>query len=72
LVEGEKMSQGTRCRCAESKKPIEQRNWEILQYKCNYSAFSGYRYTQSDYSAVRCGGCSMVWRTKANYVNKIK
>ena len=44
--------------------------WVVLQRECNYSAFNGYRYTPSDYSAVACRapGCGRVWRTKAAYV----
>lgn len=57
------MSGGRACNC----KP---RNIEVLQRKCNHSAFNGYRYTPSDYSLVRCLKCGAVWRTKAKYVDK--
>lgn len=48
-------------------------HWVVLQRKCNYSAFSGYHFTESDYSAVQCQapGCGRVWRTKAAYVDKL-
>lgn len=35
----------------------------------NYSAFNGYHFTPSDYSAVYCGACGTPWRTKAAYVD---
>ncbi len=66
------MSQGVACKCPESKKPADQRNWIVLQRRCNYSAFSGYRYTPSDYSCIQCHACGMVWRTKADYVSILK
>ena len=56
------------CKCPERKKPIEDRNWEVYQFKCHHSAFSGYRWTPSDYSSVSCQSCGAVGRTKANYV----
>jgi len=56
------------CKC----KPKDKSNWEIWQYKCNYSAFSGYNYTPSDYSLIMCKKCSSVWRTKADYVSTLK
>jgi len=48
-------------------------HWAVIQRKCNYSAFNGYRYTPSDYSAVKCfaPGCGSVWRTKAAYVDEL-
>lgn len=46
--------------------------WRVRVRYGNYSAFSGYHRTYSDYSEVACereaGGCGVVWRTKANYV----
>lgn len=59
------------CKCIERKKPANQRKWRILQYKCNHSAFNGWRYQRSDYSAITCLRCRMVWRTKANYVEQL-
>ena len=66
------MSQGIACVCAESKKPLPQRNWVVLQRRCNYSAFNGYHWTSSDYSCVQCHGCGTCWRTKALYVQVLK
>lgn len=65
------MSQGTSCKCPESKKPVTERRWVVLQRNCNFSAFSGYSYTPSAYSAVQCHACGVVWRTKAAYVPKL-
>lgn len=42
---------------------------EVLTYRANYSAFSGYRWTASDYSEVHCRKCGKIWRTKAEYVD---
>jgi hypothetical protein len=46
--------------------------WRILDYKCNRSAFNGYNWTASDYSALVCLSCRAVWRTKAGYVSKVR
>jgi hypothetical protein len=46
-------------------------HWVVLQRQCNYSAFSGYRYTPSAYSAIRCNSCDRVWRTRAGYVAEL-
>jgi hypothetical protein len=58
-----------RCRCG------KRECWRVSAYKCNHSAFSGYRRTPSDYSEVVCsvlmGGCGARWRTKAAYVEDI-
>lgn len=40
----------------------------VIDRLCNYSAFNGYRYTPSDYSAVLCTTCGASWRTKAAWV----
>lgn len=53
------------CRCGQREK------WRVVQYHCNYSAFSGYRYTPSDYSLITCDGCGAYWRTKAKYVETL-
>lgn len=50
------------CRC-------RPRDVEVLQRKCSYSAFNGYRYAPSEYSTVRCRRCGAVWRTRAKYVD---
>jgi hypothetical protein len=39
---------------------------EVYQRLCNYSAFSGYHYTPSRRSGLRCLDCGRVWRTLAN------
>lgn len=41
-------------------------------YKCNYSAFSGYKYTASAYSAIQCLECGSRWRTRAAYVDELR
>jgi hypothetical protein len=48
-------------------------HWAVIARHCNYSAFNGYQYTPSDYSAVRCGapGCGRVWRTNAAYADEL-
>jgi hypothetical protein len=52
------------CRC-------DRKYWAVIHRRCNYSAFNGYYWTPSDYSALRCGNCGHVWRTKANYVDSL-
>jgi hypothetical protein len=42
--------------------------WTVIQRHGNASAFNGYHWTPSDYSACRCGTCGRVWRTNAAYV----
>lgn len=42
------------------------KNLEVWQRLCNFSAFSGYHYTPSDYSLLRCCDCGRMWRTKAD------
>ena len=66
------MSGGFACDCAERKKkdPMD-RDWVVIDRYCNYSAFSGYRRTSSDYSCVHCRSCGHFWRTKADYVDLI-
>jgi hypothetical protein len=46
-------------------------SWVVVHRHCNYSAFSGYRYTPSDYSLVTCEDCGRRWRTKAEYVTAL-
>ncbi len=65
------MSGGTACKCPERKKPIGERRWECLRYKCNFSAFNDYRRTSSDYSEIQCAACGAVWRTKAAWVDQL-
>lgn len=66
------MSQGTSCKCPESKKPMRERRWFVLQRNSRCSAFDGYQHRFSDYSAVQCYGCGTVWRTKADFVLSLK
>lgn len=66
------MSGGVCCQCDERKKPMTARAWVVLHYKCNYSAFNGYRYTPSKYSEVRCTVCGVRWRTTAAYVETLQ
>lgn len=48
-----------------------QEFWVVTAYRCNYSAFSGYRRTPSAYSEVKCTECGTYWRTKAKYVERL-
>lgn len=62
------MSKGICCK-DKSHRPF----WRVMQRWCNHSAFNGYRYTPSAWSAVICTapGCPSFWRTKAAYVNEL-
>ena len=68
------MSGAVPCRCVQ---PVNKgellewmgKHWVVVDRRCNYSAFSGYHRTPSDYSAIRCTTCGGVWRTKAKYVD---
>jgi hypothetical protein len=66
------MSGGDACDCPERKKPVRERNWVVRDWRCNHSAFSGYKWTPSDYSAVECLKCGKWWRTKAKYVDLLE
>jgi hypothetical protein len=46
-------------------------DWEVVDWRCNYSAFSGYHYTPSSYSGLRCRACGARWRTNAKYVDRL-
>lgn len=63
------MSGGKACTCPAGIKV--RRPWVVLHRRCNHSAFNGYRYTPSVYSAVSCVTCGAVWRTKAAYVSAL-
>lgn len=41
----------------------------IRTWRGNYSAFNGYHFTPSDYSALSCEACGAYWRTNAKYVD---
>jgi hypothetical protein len=47
--------------------------WRVIAREGNASAFNGYRWQRSRYSAVRCfaAGCGRVWRTDAAYVAEL-
>jgi hypothetical protein len=68
------MSGGKACNCPESKKPISERNWTVPGLKCNYSYFGHPKggWKHSDYSQVKCKNCEATWRTKSDYVFKLK
>lgn len=63
------MSGGAVCRCG------KREAWRVIAYRCNHSAFNGYRMDPSDYSELECssaaGGCGARWRTKAAYVDDV-
>ena len=62
------MSAGSSCTCG--RKRGDHTDLVVIALKGNCSAFNGYHWTRSDWSAVRClrAGCSGNWRTKADYV----
>ena len=66
------MSSGVACVCPGTLAE-KIKHWLVIDYKCNYSAFNGYHYTPSDYSAVVCTNddCRGSWRTKADYVDDL-
>lgn len=66
------MSGGPTCRCAERAKPLLRRRWVVIDRQCHHSAFAGYHYTPSFYSAIVCLACGRVWRTKAAYVAQLR
>jgi hypothetical protein len=43
-----------------------------VHYRCNFSAFNGYRMAMSDYSLIACDRCGARWRTKAKYVESLR
>lgn len=57
------------CACSERSKPVGEREWAIVQYRCHRSAFAGYCETASNYSTVICKVCGKMGRTKAKYVD---
>ncbi len=60
------MSGGLACRVR-----THRPEWLVITYRAHYSAFSGGHRTESEYSAVKCGECGKVWRTKAGYVDRL-
>ncbi len=53
------------------KNPAHRPAWRVVVRNGNYSAFSGGRFTPSDYSQVQCQICLITWRTKAAYVDDL-
>ena len=43
----------------------------VVDRRCNYSAFNGYRRTPSRYSLIRCMDTGTFWRTAAAYVDAL-
>lgn len=66
------MSVSFSCHCQERNKPIDKRNWSVINRNYHCSAFNGYQKTYSDYSLVICDTCGAIGRTKAKYVKKLK
>lgn len=64
------MSIGYFCVCTTSRQE-KRKHWVVVDRQCHFSAFSGYHYTPSDYSCVRCQTCGRFWRTKAAYVGEL-
>lgn len=63
------------CNCPERNEPVARmhanrpgRLWRVIQRECNCSAFNGYAWRHSVYSALVCLRCGASWRTKAAYV----
>lgn len=65
------MSVSFGCRCPESKKPVRERAWVVVQRLSHCSAFAGYHQTPSRYSTVFCKCCRALGRTKASYVREL-
>jgi hypothetical protein len=61
------MSQGRAC----SQPRAHKAAWRVLVRNAHHSVFAGGRRTPSAYSAVYCGWCGAVWRTKAGYVAEL-
>lgn len=61
------MSQGQAC----DHRPREE-HVVVVTYHGNYSAFAGYQFTPSDYSAVLCVTCGARWRTNAAWVERCR
>ncbi len=60
------MSGGEAC-FAEEHRP----RWRVIDRKANHSAFNGGKRTPSAYSAIQCGACGAVWRSKAKFVDAL-
>lgn len=60
------------CRCEESRKPVTERAWRVIDRYVSHSAFNGRQQAASSSSKVRCLSCHDVWRTSAKYVDKLR
>ena len=69
---GDTMSAGNPCTCPGTRND-KMKNWVVTRRYGNCSAFNGYHFTPSDYSAISCTveGCTGCWRTKADYVSQL-
>lgn len=63
-------SKGIACKC-NLKKVEKMKNWVVVTYRGNKSAFNGYKFTPSEFSEIKCNKCGNTWRTKMNYVQII-
>ena len=61
------MSHGVPCVCS-GPTQARRKNWRVTLRCANRSAFSGYHWTRSRYSAIKCLMCGRRWRTAAAYV----
>ena len=62
------------CACQESKKPVKERNWRIIEYKHQHQRPNGTksaRPIKSALSTIRCDSCGDMWRTSAKYVDEL-
>ena len=59
------------CRC-EGTRDQRMEHWGVVTFRGNYSAFNGYRFQSSNFSAVVCVKCGAHWRTDARYVNELR
>lgn len=59
-------------RCADGKPGHPLAEVRVLTRYGNHSAFNGYHFTPSDWSALRCRACGTIWRTNARYVDECR
>ena len=60
------------CKCKERKKPIENREWFVIDRNCNYSAFNGYRWTLATIQACNAGSAGGYGERKRNLSKNYK
>ena len=65
-MSGQERADNLRCRRE------HRASWVVVMRRANRSAFNGYHWTPSDYSALRCLACGRFWRTKAEYVDTVR